>query len=140
MPVFEQLNDQLLVNSIESLTPHQIDLDLNFFKIMKDHDPKTTTLACNLGGLFPSPIWNLKEENLLSVLSFYIVVLGQVYIAQSCLLLPVFTIYSGIYRRPAHLFFVIFSFQSYYGLGAVWILLRICPMVPPPSNSFDQIS
>ena len=32
-------------------------------------------------------------------------------------------------------FFVIFSFQSYYGLGAVWIL-RICPMLPT-SNSFD---
>ena len=44
--------------------------------IIKDHDPKNTPPGCNLGGLFPSPSWNFKKENLLSVLSIYILVLG----------------------------------------------------------------
>ena len=39
-----------------------------------------------------------------------------------CLLLPVFTIYTLEFTADLRIFFfVIFSFQSYYGLGAVWI-------------------
>ena len=39
MTNFEQLNDQLLVNSKLSLTPHWIDPNLNF-KITKKYGPK----------------------------------------------------------------------------------------------------
>ena len=47
----------------------------------------------------------------------------------------IYHIFWNLPQSCASFFFVIFSFQSYYGLGAVWIL-RICPMLPT-SNSFD---
>ena len=50
--MFEQLNDQLLVNSRLSLTPHWIDLNLNFLMI-KNYGPKNPSSGRNLGPKFP---------------------------------------------------------------------------------------
>ena len=46
--MFEELNDQLLVNSKLSLTPHWIDLNLNFL-MEKSYGPKNPPPGCNLG-------------------------------------------------------------------------------------------
>ena len=39
MAMFEEVNDQFLVNSKSSLTPHQIALNLNFLTV-KNYGPK----------------------------------------------------------------------------------------------------
>ena len=46
--MFEQLNDQLLVNSKLSLIPHQKDLNLNFL-MMKNYGPKNPPPGRNFG-------------------------------------------------------------------------------------------
>ena len=46
-----------------------------FFKIIKDYDPKNTPPGCNFLGDFFFPQLEFKKENLVNVLSIYIVVL-----------------------------------------------------------------
>ena len=60
--MFEELNDQLLVNSKLSLTPHWIDLNLNFLMI-KNYVPKNPPLGCDLGPKFPPHVGKSVEKN-----------------------------------------------------------------------------
>ena len=64
--MFEQLNDQLLVNSKLSLTPHQIDLNLNFLMI-KNYGPKNPPPGLKFGSqelglVLMIQIWQVPSE------------------------------------------------------------------------------
>ena len=59
--MFEQLKNQLLVNSKQSLTPHKIDLDLNFLD-QKNYGPKNPPLGRNFGHKFPPSGWSLGRK------------------------------------------------------------------------------
>ena len=66
MAMFEQLNDQLVVNSKQSLT---LSLDRSwceFFKIIKNHGPKNPPTGCNLDPKFHPQAGHVSERKMLT--------------------------------------------------------------------------